>query len=179
MTFIQIVVIVYVLYYTGNILYDIFLKKETQVIDQENAEEFSFGESVRNVAMEQVEEMTTSSHFEVDEDEIFSNDDSSEPEADVDVEALKRKYQEEINIEENDDKNDTSYQETQIKEEPTAPTSDTENVGGFSNEKDTVDKSELIKKNKQRFKEFLNLAETSVQTIITADGEKLFKSTMF
>lgn len=176
-TFIQIVVIVYVLYYTGNILYDIFLKKETQVIDQENAEEFSFGESVRNVAMEQVEEMTTSSHFEVDEDEIFSND-SSDPTTDVDVEVLKRKYQEEIELE-NDDKNDTSHQETQIKEEPTAPTSDTENVGGFSNEKDTVDKSELIKKNKQRFKEFLNLAETSVQTIITADGEKLFKSTMF
>ena len=75
-TFFQIVIIVYILYYAGNILYDLYFKKEKLPIEEEDKQEFSLSgigqeNKVTNIDFSDVEEMATSSSTEIDENDLF------------------------------------------------------------------------------------------------------------
>lgn len=187
MEFIQIVLIIYILYYAGNIIYDIFLKKESQKLDEENTEEFSFGlgeeSRVQNIQMEDVEQMTTTAKFEADENDIFGSDDDFSDNLDD----LEQKYNQEMELEaENNQKNNQSQKqndENQVRsnedeehniENKEEIEENSENNGG-KNTKKNINKEEIIKKNKAFFKELMNKAETKVQVIISEDGEKIYR----
>ncbi|MDO5608729.1 MAG: hypothetical protein Q4G08_09775 [Capnocytophaga sp.] len=146
-------------------MYDLFFKKEKLPEGQEDKNEFSLAHinvEVTNIDMEQVEEMTMTSGMEADESDIFS--DEIPEDGDLDLESIKRKFEEENNLHSDETKND---------EKP----SDEENTGGQKVE-NPINKKEILEASRKRFKDFMSLAETSVQMIKTADGEKLFKSTM-
>lgn len=185
MEFIQIVLIIYILYYAGNIIYDIFLKKESQKLDEENTEEFSFGlgeeSRVQNIQMEDVEQMTTTAKFEADENDIFGSDDDFSDNLDD----LEQKYNQEMELEaESNQKNNQSQKqndENQVRsneehniENKEEIEENSENNGGKNTEKN-INKEEIIKKNKAFFKELMNKAETKVQVIISEDGEKIYR----
>lgn len=193
MEFIQIVLIIYILYYAGNIIYDIFLKKESQKLDEENTEEFSFGlgeeSRVQNIQMEDVEQMTTTAKFEADENDIFGSDDDFSDNLDD----LEQKYNQEMELEaENNQKNNQNQEqndENQVRgienevrsnedehntENKEEIEENSENNGGENSEKN-INKEEIIKRNKAFFKELMNKAETKVQVIISEDGEKIYR----
>lgn len=201
MQFIQIVVIIYILYYAGNIIYDIFLKKEPQRLDEENTEEFSFGlgeeSRVQNIQMDDVEEMTTTAKFEADENEIFGSENSDDNE--VDWEALEEKYNQEMALENSDNRtavviqkysennpqseeekqssieNDAESNEKQPAEnQHTENATNEDNQGGRDFEK-MRQRKELILRNKQYFKEIMMNSETKVQTVLNVEGEKIYK----
>ena len=69
--FFQIVIITYLLYYSGNIIYDLYFKKEKQAVEEEDKQEFSLSgigqeTKVINIDFSDVEEMATSSSTEID-----------------------------------------------------------------------------------------------------------------
>lgn len=180
-TFIQIIIVVYIFYYAGNIFYDLFLKKEKLPQEQEDNAEFSLGQiapvNVTNVDMDKVEELQTSSSMEISEDEIFSDKTSDDS---TDLEALKRKYDEETNLEEPSPPT-TNEQNGEAESE----NSDKENVGGnaVSTEQPntqpvtTIDKNKITEENRKRFSEMMKIASTSVQ-IVRVGSDRVFKSTM-
>ena len=164
--FITIVVVIYIIYYAANIIYDIFFKKEKRTPDEEDKEEFAF-----NNIDDDVENMDMGESMEASEDDIFSSSadiDDNETPTDTDLQAMQRKYEEEENIDNN------SVTNTIEKEN----VDDTSNSGGIAPSFPSFDKQEVLRKNRELFKNIINMAETNIQTIATADGEKIYKSMM-
>lgn len=167
-TFIQITLVIYILYYTGNIVYDLFLKKEKISNEQQDKQEFSLeyiNNEVTNVEMDEVEDMTTTSKMEINEEDIFSlNDESYNGEASLNsLDSMKTKFENEEKMENGNKKNNDE-------------STDEDNTGG--KKIDFSSKKEIVEKNKNRWKDFMNLAETSIQIVKTPEGEKIHKSTM-
>ncbi|MDR7693404.1 hypothetical protein PG593_03555 [Riemerella anatipestifer] len=94
----------YLLYYTGNIIYDLFLKKE-EVIETENSEQsFSLSELAEqnqntpiSVGIEDVETLSTPKSFEKEEYDFLSI--NQEPK---NLEELQKKYEDENQLYEED-----------------------------------------------------------------------------
>ena len=174
--FITIVVVIYIIYYAANIIYDIFFKKEKRTPDEEDKEEFTFNNidddvKVTNVGIDDVENMDMGESMEAIEDDLFSsaaNIDDNETPTDTDLQAMQRKYEEEENIDNN------SITNTIEKEN----VDDTSNSGGIAPSFPSFDKQEVLRKNRELFRNIINMAETNIQTIATADGEKIYKSMM-
>lgn len=174
--FITIVVIIYIIYYATNIIYDIFFKKEKLTTDEEDKEEFTFNNidddvKVTNVGIDDVENMDMGESMEASEDDLFfsaTKPDEDEFPSDTDLEAMKRKYEEEENI--------NNYSPTDTVENEIAD--DTENLGGIAPSLTPFDKQEVLRKNRELFRNILSMAETNIQTIATANGEKIYKSMM-
>ena len=172
--FFIIVLFVYALYYLIMIVYDRYFKKEKALPDEEDKQEFSLAEmadnTITNVDFDEVEQMTTSSKVEVSEDEIFSSATDSEPSEEPsseDLEALKRKYEEEERLE--------AEPEADITADITDTTA-TSNTGGEAPLLTPIDKEEILKKSRERFKNMLSLAETSVQVLVNESGDKIYKA---
>lgn len=153
-----IIITLYILYYAGNILYDLFLKKETVVKDEES-EEFSLTEfaennsdGVKDIGIEDVENLNTPNSFNKRELEPSITDESEERQ---DLESWREKFESEQNI-------DSFHQNT---EEIQSPNNEETN-------------SSLSKANKNKWHQMLNLAETSVQLISNNDGYKIYQSMM-
>ncbi|GJH40064.1 hypothetical protein RCZ04_06140 [Capnocytophaga sp. HP1101] len=173
-TFFQIVIIVYLLYYAGNILYDLYFKKEKQAVEEEDKQEFSLSgieqeTKVTNIDFSDVEELATSSSTEIDEKDLFpSTDDESATVPDEVLNAMMRKHQEEEQLdseESNNSNTDTS----------------SDNTGGENTELTAEKKQEFLKDNKARFKDIMNMAETSVQVVVSGEGEdgiKVYKASV-
>ena len=109
--------------------------------------------------------------MEASEDDLFSsaaNIDDNETPTDTDLQAMQRKYEEEENIDNN------SITNTIEKEN----VDDTSNSGGIAPSFPSFDKQEVLRKNRELFRNIINMAETNIQTIATADGEKIYKSMM-
>jgi hypothetical protein len=170
-TFFQIVIIVYLLYYAGNILYDLYFKKEKLTVEEEDKQEFSLSGieqiKVTNVDFNDVEEMTTSSSTEIDENDLFpSTPDETATVPDEVLNAMMRKHQEEEQL--NTDNTDE-------------PETSSDNTGGESTELTNEQKQELLKDNRARFKDIMNMAETSVQVVVSGEGEngiKVYKASV-
>ena len=171
-TFFQIVIIVYILYYAGNILYDLYFKKEKLPIEEEDKQEFSLSgigqeTKVTNIDFSDVEEMATSSSTEIDENDLFpstANETATAP--DEVLKAMMRKHQEEEQL--NTDNTDE-------------PETSSDNTGGESTELTNEQKQELLKDNRARFKDIMNMAETSVQVVVSGEGEngiKVYKASV-
>lgn len=165
-TFFQIVIITYLLYYSGNIIYDLYFKKEKQAVEEEDKQEFSLSgigqeTKVTNIDFSDVEEMATSSSTAIDENDLFpSTPDESSSATDEVLNAMKRKHQEEEQLEtDSTDASDTN----------------SDNTGGESTEFTDEQKREFLKANKERFKNFLSMAETNVQVVVSGEGEESIK----
>jgi len=173
-TFFQIVIIVYILYYAGNILYNLYFKKEKFPIEEEGKQEFSLSgigqkTKVTNIDFSDVEEMATSSSTEIDENDLFpstTNETATAP--DEVLKAMMRKHQEEEQLNTNEADNTNTH---------ITP----ENTGDESTELTKEQKQEFLKANKERFKNFLSMAETSVQVVVSGEGEegiKIYKASV-
>lgn len=162
--FFIIIFFVYVIYYLAMLIYDVYLRKEKSVPDEEDKQEFSLAEmadnTITNVDFDEVEQMTTSSKIEVNENDIFSsatdseNTDEPSPE---NLEALKRKFEEEEHLDDNE----------------------ADNEGGQTEVFTPINKEEILKRDNERFKNLLSLAETNVQVIFNESengGYKTFKA---
>nr|WP_315126669.1 hypothetical protein [uncultured Capnocytophaga sp.] len=165
--FILIVLLFYVIYYLTQIGYDMFFAKEKADPNEEDKEEFSLAEmddnTVKNVGFEEVEQMTTSTSVQIDEVDLFSSAPNPDEDATEDpsqhLEVLKRKFEEEENLD-NPDTTDTAD----------------ENTGGLTAEESPapLDKMAIFKMQAARFKDLLNMAETNVQVVNEGDV-KLYK----
>jgi len=149
-TFIQYLILVYLLYYSGNILYDIFIRKSKTPIDEQDKEEFSLGEFVKpeviNVELDDVELMNTNSTMEVEEEELFGN---SSGENDMNLDTLKQKFEQEEHL-----------------------STDTSNTSSPTSYK--INEEEVKKRNKQTMREIMRMVQTQVQVVGSIGNEKIF-----
>ena len=186
--FLIILIALYVLYYIGNIVYDLFIKKESTLVTEES-DVFSLAEfeeqnrdDVTTVGIEDVENLNTPKSF--NKREFPVNNDLSENREDIEV--WRQRFESEQNID---------YFESGIlanKEEEIAFVKiieeNSNNQGDIEDEdandhNDNTDKSleaaniQLPRKvDNAQFREMFNQAETIVQTIEHEDGRKVFQN---
>ena len=192
--FLIILIALYVLYYIGNIVYDLFIKKESTLVTEES-DVFSLAEfeeqnrdDVTTVGIEDVENLNTPKSF--NKREFPVNNDLSENREDIEV--WRQRFESEQNIDSfesgilaNEEEEITFEKiieedfnmpgKTEIKDENADEDKDDHN--------DNTDKSleaaniQVSRKvDNAQFREMFNQAETIVQTIEHADGRKVFQN---
>ena len=167
----------YFLYYAGNIVYDLFLKKE-KTLHTDATEEFSladFAESESlppsSIGIEDVENIRTPKSFLKSEIPISKAQNTFEK--NPDLEELRRRFESEQDIDgfDNDDepvKNTT--ENTEVVQ--------SKNNENYQNQIQEEQASSIQKSNRNKWHQLLNLAETSVQMISHNDGYKIYHSIM-
>ena len=167
----------YFLYYAGNIVYDLFLKKE-KTLHTDATEEFSladFAESESlppsSIGIEDVENIRTPKSFLKSEIQISQAQNTFEE--NPDLAELRRRFESEQDIDgfDNDDepvKNTTENTEA----------IQSKNNENHQNQIQEEQASSIQKSNKNKWHQLLNLAETSVQMISHNDGYKIYHSIM-
>ena len=167
----------YFLYYAGNIVYDLFLKKE-KTLHTDATEEFSladFAESESlppsSIGIEDVENIRTPKSFLKSEIQISQVQNTFEE--NPDLEELRRRFESEQDIDgfDNDDepvKNTT--ENTEVVQ--------SKNNENYQNQIQEEQASSIQKSNRNKWHQLLNLAETSVQMISHNDGYKIYHSIM-
>lgn len=156
--FAAIVLALYFLYYAGNMIYDLFLKKDFTV-KNEATEEFSlmefseeYKDDVKDIGIEDVENLNMPNSFTKRELAPSPIEESEERE---DIDYWREKFESEQNI-------DSFHQNNEV-----IPSSGNEETHSIPN-----------KTNKDKWHQLLNLAETSVQLISNNDGYKIYQSMM-
>ena len=167
---------VYLMYYAGNILYDLFLKKEKENYKEE-AEEFSLSEIseqyedlTKNVGIEDVENLNTPKSFNKN---IIHPDSIEGKQERQDLQHLREQFESEQDID--NFQNDGGMSEDQPGISDTLPSHIEENIPIQYTDKSNLTVS---KTNKDKFRNLLNLAETSVQLIANNNGYKTYQSIM-
>ncbi len=184
------ILVLYLLYYTGNIVYDLFLKKDPESKEEE-AQEYAlaaFSEidanEIKSVSIDDVEQLNTPNSFNTKE--LFSSNDEERDDP-HDLEHWRKKFESEQDIDafEIPEINDNSKEPEKIPKHPlaaketiqsdengefTAPNSNAENVQSEHKKED------IALKLKQQFNHFLSLAETQVQVLSDRDGFKVYHS---
>ena len=156
--FAAIVIALYFLYYAGNMIYDLFLKKDFTVKNEETDEfslmEFSeeYRDDVKDIGIEDVENLNMPNSFTKRELAPFPIEESEERQ---DMDYWREKFESEQNI-------DSFHQNNEV-----IPSSSNEKMDSTPN-----------KTNKDKWHQLLNLAETSVQLISNNDGHKIYQSMM-
>ena len=138
----------YVLYYAGNIIYDLFLKKAATT-NQEESEVFSLSdfsetEDAKNIGIEDVENLNTPQSFT--KKEIIPKL-SSEHEERLSLDELRQRFESE---------------------------QDLDHISDNEPEK----KKEAPKEKDSSWQNILNLSETMVQLVSNIDGHKVYHSIM-
>ena len=187
---------VYLMYYAGNIAYDLFLKKEKGT-DKEETEEFSLSEiseqyedSARNIGIEDVENLNTPKSFQ--KNQIHSDFAEGKDER-QDLEYLRELFESEKDLDEanNAPKKDSSEIESQSYPEKTesievyldqSETTSTEQesqqpIEEFQQNRVSDKKDEKTSKAND-WKKMLNLSETMVQLVANENGYKTYQSIM-
>lgn len=167
---------VYLVYYAGNILYDLFLKKEKEAYKEET-EEFSLSEIseqyeniTKNVGIEDVENLNTPKSFNKN---LFHSDSIAETEERQDLKYLREQFESEQDID--NFQNEEKLEEEQPKIAETLPGRTQETIPDQDTTKRSLAAGQTYK---DKFRDLLNLAETSVQLISNNDGHKIYQSTM-
>lgn len=150
--FTLILILIYVLYYAGNIVYDLYFKKETTVKTEEtevfSLEEFAdeISENVTKIGIDDVEDLNTPDSFSRVE-KNFEIPENPQP----DLEELRKRFDEESTTE-----------------------SDASHI-----DKTSVPKSSdaIVRKTQKELINMLNLAESSVQVVGQQDGYLAYKMT--
>ena len=168
---------VYFLYYAGNVVYDLFLKKE-KTVHTDDTEEFSLADFAQSeslppssVGIEDVENIRTPKSFL--KSEIPTAQAQNTFEENPDLEELRRRFESEQDLDGFDDV------EKPIKN----VTENTESIQSKNNENHQNQIQEeqglsIQKSNRNKWNQLLNLAETSVQMISHNDGYKVYHSIM-
>ena len=186
--FLIILIALYILYYIGNIVYDLFIKKESTLVTEES-DVFSLAEfeeqnrdDVTTVGIEDVENLNTPKSFT--KREFPSSHDLSEDREDIEV--WRQRFESEQNIDSFESGILANKEEeiafVKIIEENSNNQGDTEDVDA-NDHNDNTDKSleaaniQLPRKvDNAQFREMFNQAETIVQTIEHEDGRKVFQN---
>lgn len=173
--FTLIILLVYAGYYLGNIAYDLFVKKPN-VLKSDDSEEFSLAEfaekhreDVKDIRIEDVENLRTPSSFS--KKELFAEPDS--PGQRYDLEYWRERFEAEENID--------SLEPVVVLESESADNSDKWSTSGNRDTEMPEDEKlslSSVQTNREKFKNLLNLAETSVQLIAHPDGYKIYQSMM-
>lgn len=168
-----IIIVLYILYYAGNILYDGFIKKEISN-SKDEGETFSIetiseqnSTPVVTVGIEDVEEMNTPKSF--NKREIFDEAVENATKNYADLENLRKRFETEQEL-------DGTSEEISDEEFDTNSFNEMfENSDGSSSITSILEKE---KKAKIDFKKFLNLAETSIKIISKEDGTRIYQTTI-
>ena len=186
---------VYLMYYAGNIAYDLFLKKEKEIYKDE-ADEFSLSEiseqyqdSAQNIGIEDVENINTPKSFSKNliRSEIIEGKDERQ-----DLQYLREQFESEQDLDEPDNpsKKDVAENENQPHSEKTDSNEDYLENEKTPSEKEIPELNEVtqqsqisvdIDKENTRIKEWkkmLNLSETMVQLVANHNGYKTYQSIM-
>lgn len=164
--------VAYFLYYAGNIVYDIFLKKEKSV-EVDSIEEFSladFAQSVNHsptpIGIDDVDNILTPKSFFKNEISVTQTLNTSEEKPDL--EELRRRFESEQDID------SIADDEKLVKSIKTEAISLDNDKNKLHDESDSL----IQKSNKNKWYQLLNLAETSVQMISNNGGYKIYQSIM-
>lgn len=186
--FLIILIALYILYYIGNIVYDLFIKKESTLVTEES-DVFSLAEfeeqnrdDVTTVGIEDVENLNTPKSF-TKRDFPVSNDLSEDRE---DIEVWRQRFESEQNIDSFESgilaNEEEEIASVKIIEENSNEISETEDEDE-NNHTDSTNKSleaahiQVPRKvDNAQFREMFNQAETIVQTIEHEDGRKVFQN---
>ncbi|MFC4686944.1 hypothetical protein ACFO4P_08350 [Epilithonimonas pallida] len=186
------ILVVYLLYYAGNIIYDLFLKKDT-ASKEEEAQEYALAAlteqdkaEIEAVSIDDVEHLNTPNSFNAKE--LFSSNDK-EPDEPHDLEHWREKFESEQDIDAFEIAPQIDEQLTESKEVPQDDWVEEEIVQGTENGISTnptsviADNADSRPENespslklKQQFNQFLSLAETQVQVLSDRDGFKVYHS---
>ena len=168
---------VYFLYYAGNVVYDLFLKKE-KTVHTDDTEEFSLADFAQSeslppssVGIEDVENIRTPKSFL--KSEIPTAQAQNTFEENPDLEELRRRFESEQDLDGFD----------QLEEPIKNTTENIEAIQSKNNENHQNHTQEeqglsIQKSNRNKWHQLLNLAETSVQMISHNDGYKIYHSIM-
>ena len=168
---------VYFLYYAGNVVYDLFLKKE-KTVHTDDTEEFSLADFAQSenlprssVGIEDVENIRTPKSFL--KSEIPTAQAQNTFEENPDLEELRRRFESEQDLDGFD----------QLEEPIKNTTENIEAIQSKNNENHQNHTQEeqglsIQKSNRNKWYQLLNLAETSVQMISHNDGYKIYHSIM-
>ena len=168
---------VYFLYYAGNVVYDLFLKKE-KTVHTDDTEEFSLADFAQSeslppssVGIEDVENIRTPKSFL--KSEIPTAQVQNTFEENPDLEELRRRFESEQDLDGFD----------QLEEPIKNTTENIEAIQSKNNENHQNHTQEeqglsIQKSNRNKWHQLLNLAETSVQMISHNDGYKIYHSIM-
>lgn len=185
------ILVVYVLYYAGNIVYDLFLKKDT-ALKEDEAQEYALAAlteqdkaEIKAVRIDDVEHLNTPNSFNTKELFSSNGEEADEPH---DLEHWRQKFESEQDIDAFEtmpemDGNSTDpkeisqhdlgeQQDIQTIEETELKDSNSNNDSSHSEH----NKEDPALKLKQQFNQFLNLAETHVQVVSDRDGFKVYHS---
>ena len=165
----------YFLYYLGNIVYDLFLKKESTVATEEiDVFSLDFEEqnrvAITTVGIEDVENLNTPKSFNKKEFPV----DIEISEEREDIEVWRRRFESEQNI----DSFDLDAVESGVVHNVTNDVTAAENnEPEFVDQVNTEDTNKILRKiNKEKWYQMLNDAETTVQMISNANGHKVYQA---
>lgn len=177
--FLIILLTLYILYYIGNMVYDLFVKKESTLVTEE-IDVFSLVEfeeqnrdAVTTVGIEDVENLNTPKSFNKKEFPI--NTEISEEREDIEV--WRRRFESEQNIDSFDlNAVKTMVDENILDELTAAENNEPEQMDQVSSE----DTNKILSKiNKEQWYQLLNDAETTVQMISNTNGHKVYQAAGF
>ncbi len=167
---------VYLVYYAGNILYDLFLKNEKDSYKEET-EEFSLSEISEQyehlpkiVGIEDVENLNTPKSYNSN---IIHTDSAEGKEERQDLKNLREQFESEQDI-------DNFLYDQEISEDQRDLSDIRPRDNDEKSSHQNTDESSLntSKTNNDKFRNLLNLAETNVQLIANNNGYKTYQSTM-
>lgn len=184
-TFIIILIALYILYYVGNIIYDLFLKtKSTAKIDDN--EIFSLVEfeeehrsDVKMVGIEDVENLTTPKSFYRKQFpiEIVRSEERQ------DIDDYRRRFESEQNIDSFEEESSLEQPEETIEEEAEEDVENEVEEDLYNEEVDQLENIEehllkLEKASNNYWENVLNIASSSVQLVQNLKGHKVYHSTL-
>ena len=175
--FLIILLALYFLYYIGNIVYDLFLKKESTVATEEiDVFSLDFEEqnrvAITTVGIEDVENLNTPKSFNKKEFQI----DPEMSEEREDIEVWRQRFESEQNI----DSFDSGILETVGDDNNLDEVIGTErSEADLRDEADSIANQNLRKINNDRWYQMLNDAETTVQMISNMNGHKVYQAAGF
>lgn len=173
------IIAIYLLYYAGNVLYDLFLKKDSSKKTDET-EEYSLTEfseedknEVHRIEIDDVESINTPNSF--NKKELFPANEEEQQDESRNLDYIRKKFESEQDI-------DDFYNIPEIQEKPNEK-EQKETVSLDSQQEEIIqeqEKKEIPSPNHdaihKQFKNFLNLAETSVQVLSERNGYKVYQS---
>ncbi|AZI38660.1 hypothetical protein [Epilithonimonas vandammei] len=186
------ILIVYLLYYAGNIVYDLFLKKDN-ALKEDEAQEYALAAlteqdkaEIKAVRIDDVEHLNTPNSFNTKELFSSNGEEADEPH---DLDHWRQKFESEQDIDAFEIAPQIDEQLTESKEVPQDDWVEEEIVQGTENGISTnptsviADNADSRPENespslklKQQFNQFLSLAETQIQVLSDRDGFKVYHS---
>ena len=184
-TFLIILIALYILYYVGNIIYDLFLKTQSTVKTNDN-EIFSLAEfeeenrsEVKTVGIEDVENLTTPKSFYRKQFpiEIVRSEERQ------DIDDYRRRFESEQNIDSFDEESSLEQPEEIIEEEAGGNLENEFEEELYNEEVDQLENIEehllkIEKASNNYWENVLNIASSSVQLVQNLNGHKVYHSTL-